>query len=273
MAFAEATDGAKIYYRLQGEGLPLLLCNASFATHAHWSAVEGPLARRLRVVSWDYRGHGRSEAPLDKDRYSLAQVVADLGAVHRAAVENAPALVGGLSLGGLVALSYALAHPERVRALLLFNTGPGFKKPEALAQWQARLERAAAKLEEVGLSAYLDGRRAQAELLGREPASELAQSVRASVLDSSVGGLAHFARNVAGPVPNLVDRLAEIGVPCLVVVGEHDAAFQRASEVMTAKLPRARRVVLEGAGHALQLDRPGAFVREVERFRDGLEEL
>ena len=273
MPLAEASDGAKIHYRALGAGPPLLLCNASFATCAHWSAQEEALARRFRVVSWDYRGHGGSEAPREEERYSLDQVVADLRAVHRAATDDTPAFVVGLSLGGLVALSYALAHPQQVRALLLFNTGPGFKNPEALARWQAMLERAASKMEEVGLARYLDGRRAQAELLGLHPESELARAVRASVLTSSVEGLTRFARRVAGPVPNLVDRLTEIHVPCLVVVGEHDAAFQRASQVLAAKLPRAQRVVLKDAGHMLQLDQPEAFVREVERFADGIEGL
>ena len=111
-------------------------------------------------MTWDYRGHGRSDAPEDPDRYSLDLVVEDLGAVHEAAAGGVPAFVGGLSIGGLVSLSYYLAHPKRVRGLLLFNTGPGFKKPEALAQWGTMLERAAAKMESVGIEKYLEGRRA-----------------------------------------------------------------------------------------------------------------
>ena len=69
-------------------------------------------------------------------------------------------------------------------------------------------------------------------------------------------------------VPNLVDRLADVPHPCLILVGEHDDAFQRASEVMAAKLPRGRREVLAGAGHVMNLDQPDAFVRAVERFAD-----
>jgi pimeloyl-ACP methyl ester carboxylesterase len=71
-------------------------------------------------------------------------------------------------------------------------------------------------------------------------------------------------------VPNLVDRLHEIAVPTLVLVGSEDKAFQRASQVMEAKLPRGRRVALEGAGHVMNLDRPEAFVAEIERFLGAL---
>lgn len=270
MSTARATDGTELFYRSSGEGSPLILCSASFSTHLHWSGVEAELARNHRVVTWDYRGHGLSEAPDDPDRYSLDQIVRDLGVIHDVSIGDEPAIVGGLSIGGLFSLAYALAHPERVRALLLVNTGPGFKKPEAAAQWQDMLERAAAKMESVGLEAYLEGRRAQAELLGLDPDAPAARAVRPGVLRSTVTGLTHFARQVAGPVPNLVDRLAEVSPPTLVLVGALDPAFQRASEVMAAKLPRATRVVLEGAGHVANLDQPEAFVREVEAFLGAL---
>ncbi|MFQ5513012.1 MAG: alpha/beta fold hydrolase [Myxococcota bacterium] len=266
MPTVEASDGAKLHYEESGSGTPLLLCNASFATHAHWSAQLEPLARHFHVIVWDYRGHGRSEAPADDRRYSLAQVVDDLRVLHREIAGGTPAAVAGLSLGGLVALSFALAHPERVRALLLLNTGPGFKNPAARKRWEEGLERAAARLEEVGMARYLEGRRATAELLGRAPDADAARRAREGMLCSDVAGLARFARQVAGPVPNLVDRLAEVRPPCLILVGEHDAAFQRAGEVLEAKLPHATRRILPGAGHVLNLDQPEAFVRAVEEF-------
>jgi pimeloyl-ACP methyl ester carboxylesterase len=264
--YAESSDGAKIFWRAQGSGPPLLLSSASFSSHLHWAGQEATLARFARVVTWDYRGHGLSDAPEEPERYTLAQVVEDLRRVHDAAADGAPAYVAGLSVGGIVSLSYARAHRERVKALLLFNTGPGFKNPEALAQWQAMLERAAEKMGEVGLEKYLEGSRAQAELLGLAPATPLAAEARRGILRASVPGLQRFARGVAGPVPNLVDVLHEIDRPALVLVGEHDANFMRASHVMAAKLPRSLRIELAGAGHVLNLDQPDAFVREVERF-------
>jgi len=266
MPTVEASDGAKIFWRASGEGVPLLLSCASFSTHAHWAGQEAELARFARVVSWDYRGHGLSDAPDELSRYTLAQVVDDLARVHAAAAGDAPAIAAGLSVGGIVSLSYALARPDRVRALVLCNTGPGFKNPEALAQWETMLERAAAKLGEVGIEKYLEGGRARAELLGLHPDSTLAAGARAGVLRSSVAGLQRFARGVAGPVPNLVDVLPEVRQPALILVGEHDANFQRASQVMAAKLPHAERIEIAGAGHVLNLDEPAAFVREVERF-------
>jgi len=204
-----SNDGTRIHYEVAGEGTPLLLCNASFATLQHWQPAVASLAHGCRVATWDYRGHGDSEAPGESDRYSLAQVVEDLRGVHQAIAGDRPACIGGLSIGGLVSLSYALRFPGRVRALLLFNTGPGFKNPEAAAAWNDMLRRTAARMEAVGLERYLEGKRARAELLGRNPDSDAAREARQAMLRSSVSGLTRFALQVAGPVPNLVDRLHE----------------------------------------------------------------
>ncbi len=268
MPFATASDGACIFYSAEGAGPVVALSTPSFSSHRLWETQVRRLAPRYRVITWDYRGHGRSDAPLEDERYSLEQVVDDLRAVLDEATDGGPAHLGGLSVGGMVSLSFALAFPGRVRSFLLFNTGPGFKNPDALAGWQKMLERAAVKLEEVGLERYLDGRRATAELLGLRPDSPQGRATREGVLTSTVPGLTRFARRVAGPVPNLVDRLREIRLPVLVLVGEKDEAFQRASHVMAAKLPAGCRVELPRAGHALNLDEPEAFLAEVGRFLD-----
>ena len=266
MAFIESSDGTRIFYEAAGEGPPLLLCPASFSTHLHWVEAQATLSRRLAVATWDYRGHGRSEAPEADDRYSLEKMVEDLRAVHAAVAGDEPAVVGGLSMGGLLALSYALAHPGRVRGLVLVNAGPGFKREEARLGWQKMLESAARKMERDGLEAYLKGSRAREQLVGLKPDSEGARQAVGGILQSSVAGLTRFARHIAGPIPNLVDELHRIEAPTLILVGEQDATFQRAAEVMEAKLPSARRVVIPDAGHVLNLDQPEAFASQVEAF-------
>ena len=79
-------------------------------------------------------------------------------------------------------------------------------------------------------------------------------------------GLICFGRHIAGPIPNLVDRLHEIEAPTLVVVGEEDEGFQRASHVLEAKIPRGERVEIPGAGHAVQLDQPEALIATIHQF-------
>jgi pimeloyl-ACP methyl ester carboxylesterase len=266
VAVARAPDGTELFYCATGDGVPLLLSAASFSTHRHWASQAEDLGRDLRVVTWDYRGHGRSGAPVSPEHYTFDRVVEDLAAVHEAACGHGPAVLGGLSIGGLVSLVYTLRHPERVQAIVLVNTGPGFKNPEALGRWEEQLEKAAARLEERGLAAYLEGRRARAEILGLDPNSKLARAAREGVLASSEDGLARFARGVAAKVPGVIDQLAKIRIPTLILVGEHDPFFHRAGEVLEAKLPRGRKILVEGAGHVVNLDKPERFAALVRTF-------
>jgi pimeloyl-ACP methyl ester carboxylesterase len=259
-------DGTRLAWQAQGAGEPLILMAPTLCTRAHWAGVAPALAERAHAIAWDWRGHGESGAPADPAAYTLGRVLEDLEAVHLAAACGAPAWLGGLSLGGLVALAYALARPERVSGLVLMNSGPGFKRPESRERWRETWERAAAKLERVGIAAYLESPRAQAEILGRDPESAAARAARDGVLRSDPAALARFARGVAAPQPDLTGRLGEIRVPALVLCGAEDPAFHAAGELLEARLPRARRVLIPGAGHPLPLDAPDALTAEIRAF-------
>src|SRR5258708_9711082 len=121
------------------------------ATCRMWDGQIAPLADRRQVILWDMRGHGQSGDPADPNLYSQELTVGDMAAVLDAC-GVAQAVIGGLSLGGVMSLAFHLAHPERVRALMLFDTGPGFRNPEARRQWNLRAEARARELEEKGLA-------------------------------------------------------------------------------------------------------------------------
>jgi pimeloyl-ACP methyl ester carboxylesterase len=266
MPTVPASDGTPLYYQATGEGVPLIFSAASFSTHRHWAPQEAELARGLRVITWDYRGHGRSGAPESLEGFTFDRVVDDLARVHETAAGAEPAVLSGLSVGGLVSLVYTLRHPERVRALVLVSTGPGFKDPEAQARWGTQLGKAADRLEERGVAGYLEGSRARAEILGLDPDGTHGRNAREGVLLSTAPALARFARGVAAHVPGVIDDLARIKVPTLILVGEHDPYFHRAAEVMAAKLPRAKKELVPGAGHVVNMDRPEEFDRAVLGF-------
>src|SRR6202012_2069421 len=93
-----------------------------------------PLSRKHKLILWDMRGHGQSDYPDDPSAYSEALTVGDIEALlDKAGADKA--IVGGLSLGGYMSLAFYRAHPERVRALLIIDTGPGFRKDSARDQW------------------------------------------------------------------------------------------------------------------------------------------
>ena len=148
MATLVAGDGVALFAEAHGHGIPVVFSCALCTTHANWRPqVESLVAAGARVILWDYRGHGRSAAPADPDAYSLEQVVDDLGRVLDWAAPAEPAVLAGLSFGGLASLHFTVRHRERVRGLLLIDSGPGFKNPEAQAKWTRATERAALFIE------------------------------------------------------------------------------------------------------------------------------
>ncbi len=266
MARVEASDGVKLYAEAHGSGPPLLLSCALNTTHENYrSQVEPLVAAGARVVLWDYRGHGESEAPDDPAAYSMEQVVDDLGRVLDWAAPGEPAVLGGLSFGGLASLHFTLAHPARVRGLVLIDSGPGFKKPEAQARWEAAVERTASYLERKGMQAFVESAAAPM-LIGTRPELPAAQAAARAIAAQHPHGLAHFGRGVAAPAPPVIDRLGEITVPARVIVGEHDQAYLRAAEVMAARIPNAESLTLRGTTHIVNIEAAEAFDAAVIGF-------
>jgi pimeloyl-ACP methyl ester carboxylesterase len=245
-------DGVSIHYETHGNGPAILLSHGYGATCRMWDGQIAAFADRWRVILWDMRGHGQSGDPRDPALYSHALSVGDMAAVLDACGEER-AIIGGLSLGGVMSLAFHLAHPEQVRALMLFDTGPGFRNPEARRQWNERALARARDLEARGIDDPVGGAETR---LGRH---------------RSAAGLAGAARGMlTQPDSSLIDSLPRIAVPTLVLVGSEDKNFLAATDYMAGKIPGAQKIVIPGAGHAANLDQPDAFNRAVAAFLAGL---
>ena len=251
-------DGVPIHYEVHGprendsDMPPILLSHGYGATCRMWDGQVAAFADRYRLVLWDMRGHGHSGDPSDPALYSHALTVGDMSAVLDACgIERA--IIGGLSLGGVMSLAFHLAYPERVRALMLFDTGPGFRNPEARRQWNERAEARARDLEEKGLPNLAGGAETR---LGRH---------------RSARGLVGAARGMLTMTDgSLIGSLPQIAVPTLVLVGADDRHFLAAADYMASKIPGAQKAVIPNAGHAANLDQPEAFNRAVAAFLAGL---
>jgi pimeloyl-ACP methyl ester carboxylesterase len=242
-------DGVKIHYEVHGDGPPLILTHGYSSTSAMWREQIAPLSKHHRLILWDMRGHGQSDYPEDPKAYSEALTVADIAALLDVAGAER-AIVGGLSLGGYMSLAFYRAHPERVRALLIIDTGPGFKKDDARDAWNRRAFDTAERLERDGLNVLKAGSRE-----------------RSTVQHRDARGLALAARGMLTQRDaRVIELLGEIKVPSLIVVGADDTPFLAASDYMAAKIPGARKVVIPNAGHAVNIDQPQAFIDAVEPF-------
>ncbi|GIW16493.1 MAG: alpha/beta hydrolase [Tepidiforma sp.] len=251
MPFVER-DGVRIFYEAAGEGPPVLLSHGYSATSRMWRGQVEALAPRYRIITWDMRGHGQSDSPDDPALYSEAATVGDMAAILDALGIDT-AVIGGLSLGGYMSLAFHLAHPGRVRALMLFDTGPGYRNPAGREAWNRTAEARAVAFETRGLDALGSG--AEVRIAQHRSAKGLALAAR--------GMLAQFDSRV-------IESLEGIRVPTLVLVGEKDEPFLGATDYMAAKIPGAQKVVIPGAGHAANIDNPAAFNAAVEAFLAGL---
>jgi pimeloyl-ACP methyl ester carboxylesterase len=214
-----------------------------------WRGQIEAFSRDFQLVLWDMRGHGQSDYPADEGAYSEAATVADMAAVLDA-VGARQAIVGGLSLGGYMSLAFHLVHPERVRALLIIDTGPGYRNDEAREGWNRNALRTAERYETEGLGRLAAG------------SPEMRTSSH-----RSADGLARAARGMLTQKDaRVIASLPTIAVPSLVVVGANDTPFLAASDYMAAKIPGAKKAVIAEAGHAANIDQPEAFNRAVLAF-------
>jgi pimeloyl-ACP methyl ester carboxylesterase len=241
-------DGVAIHYEVYGTGPALLLTHGFAASSGMFAKVAGPLSESHTVITWDQRGHGRSDYPSDPASYSPSLAVGDIAALLDAAGVEA-AVVGGHSLGGYLSLEFNLAHPRRTMGLLLIGSGPGFRRDEGRDGWNDYADKIATSYERRGLAA----------LAGSEELDPTAHR------DAS--GLVLAARHVLKQHDaRVMESLPSITVPTLVLVGADDAAFLDSSRYMAAKIPGAELAVIDGAAHAPPISQPAAFCDAVLRF-------
>lgn len=245
-------DGVNIYYEVHGQGPAILLSHGYGATCRMWDEQIVVLAPRYRVVVWDMRGHGETDSPQDPAAYSEALTVEDMAALLRhCRIDRA--VIGGLSLGGYMSLGFHLAHPDMVRALMLFDTGPGFRNSDARQAWNERAQQRARDLEARGFDAL--GQSDEVRIVKHRSAKGLAGAARGMLAQSD---------------DRIIGSLDKIAVPTLVLVGADDTNFLAAADYMARKIPGATRVTIADAGHASNLHQPAAFNRAVADFLAGL---
>lgn len=251
-------DGVRLYYEVHGpkNGTPLILSHGYSSTSQMWAGQITPFTKAgYKLVIWDMRGHGQTDYPIDQSLYSEAHTIADINAIlDEVCGPGTPAIVGGLSLGGYMSLAFYRMHPERVKALLIIDTGPGFKKDTARDEWNKTAHNTAARFERNGLSSLQN--------LSPE---------RSSVTHRDATGLARAARGMLAQRNSaVIDSLLNVRVPSLVVVGAEDTPFLAASEYMMKKISGAKKVIIPGAGHASNIDQPEAFNKAILGFLEYL---
>ena len=238
-------------------GETLVLLHGFAGTGRGWDPVVGELGReRYTAVAPDLRGHG-SQAGARPVGFE------GIGADVLAAAPDRFAL-GGYSMGGRIALSVALAAPERVSRLVLVATTAGIEDEGDRAERRAADARLADQLEAGGIDAFADRWLAQPLFARDDEATQ--RLARDDIARNEPAGLAAALRGAGtGAMAPLWSRLGELTMPVLVLVGEHDAKFTAIGERLAAAIPGAALDIVPGAGHALPRAAPAAVARAINR--------
>ena len=233
-------DSHALRYAEAGRGDPAFVClHGLVDTLEIWDRLAPRLAERRRTLRFDQRGHGESGAPAGPcAREDLADDVVRL--LDALGVERA--ILVGHSMGGIVSMAAALAHPDRVAGLVLLGTAS--RCNESTADWYERIARAGERDGTVGLARAIYGEKSQKTIHG------------------DAQGIAHVTRTLKSlHADPLTPKLASIRCPVLLIVGEKDPMGAKASVIIAEGLPDARLEEVPGCGHWVHVDEPEAVVR------------
>lgn len=245
-AFSVAAEGAVLHGEQRGAGTPLVLVHGMAGDRHEWDPLVEALPADLPVLRYDLRGFGRSDS-LSGEPYSHAD---DLLALFDArGIARAPLL--GLSMGGGIALHFALSHPERVSRLVLIS--PALVGWEWSDEWKA-LWRGVASAARKGDMATARERWIAHPMFAATRESAAAEShLRHSV--AAYRGQQWTRDFQRDELPDL-ERLPTLAVPTLLLTGEHDFADLRLiADVIEGSAPGVTRIDFAGAGHMLHLER------------------
>jgi pimeloyl-ACP methyl ester carboxylesterase len=246
------TTPLRLHVERQGTADPPVVLAHGFAGSARNFRVQArALSSGASVVTYDARGHARSEAPAEAEAYDFERLVDDFERVASEAGERVVA--GGVSLGAITALAFAVRRPERVRGLLLASL-PG--SGDARRAWALGF---AAAIERDGLdaagAAFVWGEQSRFDPAG-------AKLIRQGLLEHPPHALAHILRRTLAellPASELGRPLAGASFPVTILLGSEDKPAHEPSHALAAVLPHAELVVVPNAGHVVNLAAPAVF--------------
>jgi pimeloyl-ACP methyl ester carboxylesterase len=260
-------NNARIYYEIAGSGQPFVMIHAGVADSRQWNNEFAHFAQRFRVLRYDLRCYGKSE-PVEGE-YSHFQDLSALLDTHHL---SDSLILMGCSMGGSLAMDFALAHPSKVRALIMVGSAPS--NLELDVPTPAKFEEAEKayntgdldRVAELETQIWFDG-------TGRSP-GQVNQTMRRLAYEMNRTALSHEAKQLGKSVPNTeipaLERLGDLRIPVLIITGAHDTPFiLAAADYMLEKIPSAQKVVIEDAAHLPNMDQPDEFQQVVTEFLDG----
>jgi len=251
---------------VSGSGPPLLLIHGFLGSARTWKHVLPALERENRCIALDLPGHGDTPAWADTDSYDINPILdAILATLDSLEVEQCALL--GYSMGGRIALHFALRFPARAGLLILESTNPGIDDPLERTTRLDADERLARLIETDGMRAFVDYWEDLPLFQSQKDVSEASRAeVRSDRLATSPVAAAAFLRALSpGAMDSAWDRLANLTIPTLVVAGAEDWKYVAIAERVAGGIGNCA-TVIPASGHAVHLEQPELFAERVIGF-------
>lgn len=252
-------NGLRYHAQVSGAeaGSPLVLLHGFTGCTENWQPLLEHLPHNLRVIRVDLPGHGHTDAPASANRYAMPEVARDLAAIF-GNLKLRGVTLWGYSMGGRLALYFALNHPGYLSRLILESASPGLATDAERQQRAQQDNELADYILREGVAAFVDRWEALPLFASqRRLPAEARQRLREQRLRNSATGLAGSLRGMGtGVQPSLWDHLPGLDLPVNLLAGALDAKFVGIAQQMQALLPRATLHIIESAGHAVHLEAP-----------------
>ena len=253
-------NGVNVHYTLEGpETARVITLSHSLATDlSMWEPQMGPLIKSFRVLRYDTRGHGKTEAP--QGPYSLEMLADDaLGLLRALDIEKT--FFMGISLGGMIGQALGLKAPEVLSGLILCDTASRIPE-EARSVWSERIEAVRQKGMESQIESTIARWFTPSFRDGRPEEIERVETMIRATIPTGYIGCAHAIREL-----NLTEKIGRIRMPALILVGEEDPGTPvSASEEIHDKIKGSELVILKSAAHLSNIEQSEAFNRAVLDF-------
>jgi 3-oxoadipate enol-lactonase len=256
-------NGINMYYEYSGSGRPVLFSHSFTSDCTMWTPQVPFFSQRCQFITYDIRGMGRTDSPpgeysLDQHTEDLHQLVRHLGLTEF--------VLGGLSIGGMITVHFALAHQDLLKGIIIADSAAARPDVPILVNPEENI-RIAQTRGMAGLAEHVVSNKLLAPHLQNNPYA--VKEYRDRMARNNVVGYCSGMRALS----RMRDRTGELGkikVPTLIIVGDLDVPFIAPSKLMHERIAGSKLVVIPGAGHLANIERPFEFNEAVVSFIDSL---
>lgn len=257
-------NGVDLNYAVTGQGHAVIFIHGLHNSYQNWVNQISVLSPQYQTVALDCRGHGRSAAPSREEEYSIEIFAKDVyGLLKMLNIEKCCPV--GHSLGGFIALQFALDHPEMLAGLVLVDTASGpIKRTPGVNDLRQTLGELARSQ---GMEAVFEYNIAHNPVMAQrfQANPERREAMRRRMMMMSVDGYI-YASQAIGKWQHVTSRLAEIKVPTLIYRGEDDLRFAEAVQTLKKGISDSELVTVEGAEHSPHREKADVFNETLVQF-------